>query len=136
MGDSTYDRSSTGWNFELGRGHAIRAEPDRQRCGEYVRAGQVHWGDHRVTIPGTTCNDVDCHVRHHPTLLPGWAEPMEGFHDRPGVRPIAAALWGWNAAGMLRDQLGDTIAWVAAHVAVDALRDAGYTVTPPDGKRP
>ncbi len=29
-------------------------------------------------------------------------------------------------------RIGDTTAWVAAHVVLDALRDAGYTVVPPD----
>jgi len=129
----TYDRSSTGWDFELGRDHEVRPEADRQRCGPYLSPGDrtESWGDHRVTYRGSTCEATDCHVNHHPTVLPGWSEPMHGFQDRPGVRPVAAAMYGWDAAGMLPTALGHTTAWVAAHVALDALRDAGYSITPP-----
>ena len=124
-----YDRTSTGWDLAGGREHRIRAAELRQRCGEYtVPDGSRHWGDHRVTLPGSTCVDVDCHVAHHPDELPGWPEHMPGYHDREGVQPVAAALYGWDAAGMLRDGLGDTLAWAAAHVALDALRDAGYEI--------
>lgn len=113
--------------------HELRPEPERQRCGEYVdpRTGERAWGDHRVTMPGTTCEETSCAVAHHPTILPGWAEPWPYYHERPGVRPIAAAFWGWDAAGMLNDPMGDVTAFVAAHVALDALRDAGFTITPP-----
>lgn len=127
-----YDRSSTGWDFTLGRQSKERPEGERQRCGPYTAPDcTASWGDHRVTYPGSTCVDTGCHVVHHPTAMPGWSEPMDGFHDRPGARPIAAAFYGWDAGGMLAERLGDITAWVAAHVALDALRDAGYTITPP-----
>lgn len=127
----TYDRNSTGWDYPLGgRDHPIRADGDRQRCGVYTGPdGGKAWGDHRVTVEGSTCIQAECTVAHHPTILPGWAEPMPDYHERPGVRAIAAALWGWDGAGMLNgNRLGDTLAFVAAHVALDALRDAGYQV--------
>lgn len=112
--------------------HITRPEHKRVRCGTYTDpyTGEQAWGDHRVTTPGHSCADVDCTVDHHPTVAPGWSEPWPDYHDRPGAQPIAAALWGWDAAGMLSDRMGDTTAWVAAHVALDALRDAGYTITP------
>lgn len=127
---TAYDRTTDGWDFTLGgHDHIIRPEGERQRCGIYTYDGEEHWGDHRVTVQGTTCVDVDCRVRHHPTVMPGWAEPMDGYHERPGVRAIAAAMWGWDAGGLHNTKLGDTSAWVAAHVALDALRDAGYVIT-------
>lgn len=129
---TAYDRNSTGPDLTTctGQPWRPRPEPERVRCGSYTHNGQTFWGDHRVTMPGTTCVEVDCHVPHHPGIPPGWAEPMAGFYDRPGVAAIAAALWGWDCAGILQP-LGDTSAWNAAHVVLDALRDAGYTITPP-----
>lgn len=111
----------------------MRPEAERQRCGEYIDPlnGERAWGDHRVTQPGTTCEETSCTVNHHPTEAPGWAEPWPDYHQRPGARPIAAAFWGWDAAGMHRSKMGDVTAFVAAHVALDALRDAGFTIIPP-----
>lgn len=132
-----YDRDSTGWEFPgLGpRDARPRPAAERVRCGPYTAPdGETMWGDHRVTIPGSTCTQVECHVEHHPDIFPGWAEPIEDYYKRPGVGAIATAFWGWDAGGMLRQRLGDSSAWVAAHVALDALRDAGYTVTPPEPK--
>lgn len=145
--DFTYDRSRTGWEdrartqeYPQEDGSVItiygvpedrlRPESERQRCGYYTSSadGRQAWGDHRVTEQGTTCEQVECTVNHHPDILPGWAEPYEDFHDRPGAQPIAAVLWGWNGGGMLNGRVGDTLAWVAAHIALDALRDAGYDV--------
>lgn len=126
---STYDRNSTGWDFVMGQTNDTRPEDERQRCGEYFdpKTGEKNWGDHRVTLPGTTCEETRCEVAHHPTVMPGWAEPQEGFYERPGVKSIAAATWGWSGAGMTAP-LGDSLAWVIAHVALDALRDAGYEI--------
>jgi hypothetical protein len=112
--------------------HKMRPAAERQRCGIYYdREGRRSWGDHRVTLPGTTCEETGCTVKHHPTILPGWAEPYPDFHERPGVQPIAAAFEGWDAAGMVQDQIGSITAYVAAHVAMDALRDAGYRIIAP-----
>lgn len=131
-----YDRDGDGWD-STGRppDPQVRPEAERQRCGPYTDPGDGRqaWGDHRVTFPGTTCTQVGCTVSHHPGISPGWAEPMPGYYDRPGVRAVAAAMWGWDGGGILLQPLGDTSAWVAAHVALDALRDAGYTITPPPG---
>lgn len=128
----TYDRTSTGWDFSSTRGgvdNRVRSADERERCGPYTAPdGKPSWGDHRVTWPGTTCVDVNCQVAHHPTDLPGWAEAIPDFYHRPGARAVAAALYGWDAAGILPVQLGDIVAWTAAHVALDALRDAGYTL--------
>lgn len=135
--DTAYDRSRTGW--ELDRAHVpeeerVRPGQDRVRCGPYIAPnGDQSWGDHRVTYPGTTCIQVQCTVAHSPYELPGWAERMPGYHDRPGVRAVAAVLWGWDGAGMLSQPIGDVTAWVAAHNVLDALRDAGYTIVPPTG---
>lgn len=141
-----YDRSKDGWTVErvttthtLSDGtvvtstHAperrVRPESERERCGPYTLPdGEEHWGDHRVTFPGTTCEEVQCFVKHHPDIEPGWAESMEGFYERAGVNPIAAAMEGWDAAGHLSDKIGSNAAWIAAHVVLDALRDAGYEV--------
>lgn len=104
----------------------MRPLEEMERCGPYTYKGKEEWGDHRVTIPGTTCVEVDCHVAHHPDIFPGEAEHREDYYKRPGVNAIAASLWGWDAAGRLPRKMGDTSAWAAAHVALDALRDAGY----------
>lgn len=104
----------------------------RQRCGPYTVDGEQNWGDHRVTFPDSTCEDMQCTVAHHPDELPGWAEHMDGFFERPGVRPIAAALYGWNCGGDLVERMGDMTAWNAAHVVLDALRDAGFRIVSPE----
>lgn len=145
--DKEYDRSTDGWALgEMNHitisiypdgasqissrfpPHIVRPEEERERCGDYTYEGNKSWGDHRVTIPGTTCEEVNCHVSHHPTILPGSSEPCEDYYDREGVQPIAAAMWGWDNGGMLREKIGDMAAWEAAHVALDALRDAGYEI--------
>jgi hypothetical protein len=129
-----YDRDSDGMTpVPVDReDDRIRPAEQRQRCGPYISPdGEPSWGDHRVTYPGSTCTETDCHVAHAPTEHPGWAEHMPDWHERPGVRAIAAALYGWDGGGLLGSyRIGDTLAWVAAHMALDALRDAGYTVTP------
>lgn len=143
----SYDRESTGWESRYvtneyihpdGSVSKLTAVPEvrvrpvegRVRCGPYVFPdGESSWGDHRVAFPGTTCLETDCHVPHHPDLVPGWAEPQENWYDREGLKPLAAVFDGWDAAGMMRDQLGSTTAWIAAHIALDALRDAGYEIT-------
>jgi hypothetical protein len=130
-----YDRASDGWSRPARSSeHVIRPEGERVRCGPYMapEGGGPSWGDHRVTYPGSTCEQTDCHVAHHPTQYPGWPEPMEGFLERPGVQPVAAALYGWDAAGQLQDRFGDNIAWSVAHIVIDALRDAGYAIVPAD----
>lgn len=145
-GTLSYDRTKTGhesrfrtWSVDYGDGMTgtrtgtpeprIRPAGSRERCGDYVAPdGDPAWGDHRVTIPGTTCEEVQCQVAHHPDIAPGWSEPTEEFYDRPGVGAIAATLWGWDGGGMLGGKIGDTLAWNAAHVAMDALRDAGYEI--------
>jgi len=111
----------------------VRPENERVRCGVYIDPydGELAWGDHRVTVPGYTCEQVQCTVEHHPDVRPGWAEPWPDYHQRPGVRPVAAAFWGWDAAGMLSDPMGHTTAFVAAHIAMDALRDAGFQIIAP-----
>lgn len=114
--------------------HVLRPEGERQRCGIYFDPrddGKPSWGDHRVTVPEFTCEQVRCEVAHHPTIEPGWAEPWPGYHHRPGAKPIAAAFWGWDAAGRHSSRMGDVTAFVAAHVALDALRDAGFTIIEP-----
>lgn len=145
-----YDRSSDGWTIpwvktvtELDDGtkvtttHAARsiARPpeERVRCGPYKdpRTGSPCWGDHRVTIPGTTCEEVDCHVPHAVHVVPGWSEKTlegENYYKRSGIKPVAAALEGWDAGSILPRPIGSSIAWVAASVVLDALRDAGYTL--------
>lgn len=127
-----YDRTRTGWELDHRGEHVPRPAGERVRCGPYTAPdGEPSWGDHRVTYPGTTCVQVDCHVAHHPTAMPGWSEPCDGdFYTRPGVKQVAAALYGWDG-GLLPRPIGDTLAWVAGHIALDALRDAGYTITPP-----
>lgn len=146
--DLTYDRSQTGWEskqetreFTMPDGSVIkytgnreprlRPEEEQVRCGPYKdpHDGTPSWGDHRVTYRGSTCEETDCHVAHHPDAYPGWTEPRENWYDRDGVKPVAAALYGWDAAGHLHDALGTTTAYVAAHVVLDALRDAGYEIT-------
>lgn len=131
----TYDRSSDGWAYSGPTEHATRPAEERVRCGMYLAPedSSPSWGDHRVTYPGTTCEAVDCHVAHHPTVAPGWPEPGDAdFYTRPGAKAIGAALYGWDGAGHMRERLGDIMAWNAAHIALDALRDAGYTIIPPD----
>lgn len=137
-----YDPDSTGWAPPDGP-YTATARPSgaRVRCGRYLhpQTGAPQWGDHRVTFPGTTCRDVSCYVSHYPYAAPGWPEPVDPgtdgytFVDRPGARPIAAALSGWNNAGQLASRISDPAAYNIAHVVLDALRDAGFKlVAPPD----
>jgi hypothetical protein len=143
-----YDRSRTGWelNWETtthtledgtiikttgARETRMRPAHLRERCGPYTDSrGTPSWGDHRVTEPGTTCEQTGCHVAHHPDVLAGWAEPEEDFYERPGIRAVASSLEGWDGGGIMPKPIGSTTAWIAAAVALDALRDAGYRIVP------
>lgn len=143
-----YDRTRTGWEsrwetIEVPQPDGrivkitgaptprVRSEALQERCGPYEYQGRQCWGDHRVNIPGTTCESVNCHVAHHPDTFPGWSEPNQGVGEdaREGLMPIAAALEGWDGGGLLPRPIGDTLAWIGAHIALDALRDAGYEIT-------
>ena len=77
-------------------------------------------------------------VEPHPMEVANGPQRMrprtEGdYYTRPGAQVIAAAFWGANPVGVLDRPIGDMSAWVLAHIALDALEDAEFTVEPPDG---
>jgi hypothetical protein len=135
-----YDPDSTGWiRPEMPEVPPARPAAARVRCGSYLHPETRDrlWGDHRVSFPGSTCRDVSCYTSHYVYAAPGWPEPTDpaadgyDLYSRPGVSPIASALWGWNNAGHLPERLDEQAASNAANVALDALRDAGYAIIAP-----